>query len=65
MLLGFLLFYVGAVLFLNGLWLMDRIQDREIVVINIVSGLVAVGVVIHGAFGADADVCHHLSVGGL
>ncbi|MBO9455853.1 AmiS/UreI family transporter [Paracoccus sp. R12_1] len=56
MLLGFLLFYVGAVLFLNGLWLMDRIQDREIVVINIVSGLVAVGVVIQGAFGTDAEI---------
>ena len=44
MLLGFLLFYVGAVLFLNGIWLMGKIQDREIVVINIVSGLVAAGV---------------------
>lgn len=54
MLLGFLLFYVGAVLFLNGLWLMGKIEDREIVVINIVSGLVAGGVVVKGAFGADA-----------
>lgn len=76
MLLGFLLFYVGAVLFLNGLWLMGKIEDREIVVINIVSGLVAGGVVVKGAFGADAtadwsrrgadtDVQHHLSVGRL
>lgn len=55
MLLGFLLFYVGAVLFLNGLWLMGKIEDREIVVINVVSGLVAGGVVIKGAFGADAN----------
>lgn len=55
MLLGFLLFYVGAVLFLNGLWLMGRIQDREIVVINVVSGLVAAAVVIQGAFGTGAD----------
>lgn len=55
MLLGFLLLYVGAVLFLNGLWLMDKIQDREIVVINIVSGLVAAGVVVQGAFGSAAD----------
>ena len=38
MILGFLLFYFGAVLFLNGLWLMARIQDREIVVINVVAG---------------------------
>lgn len=55
MLLGFLLFYVGAVLFLNGLWLMGRIQDREVIVINIVSGIVTAGVVIHGAFGAAAE----------
>ncbi|KGJ02533.1 AmiS/UreI family transporter [Paracoccus halophilus] len=55
MLLGFLLFYVGAVLFLNGLWLMGRIADREIVVINVVSGLVAAGVVIDGAFGSGAS----------
>ncbi|MFV0359396.1 AmiS/UreI family transporter [Tropicimonas sp.] len=55
MLLGFLLFYVGAVLFLNGLWLMGKIEDREIVVINVVSGLVAGAVVLQGAFGTGAD----------
>lgn len=55
MLLGVLLFYVGAVLFLNGLWLMGRIEDREIVVINIISGLVAGAVVVQGAFGQGAD----------
>lgn len=49
--MGFLLFYVGAVLVLNGIWLMGRIQDREIVVINLVSGLVATGFVIQGVFG--------------
>lgn len=54
MLLGFLLFYVGAVLFLNGLWLMGKIEDREIVVINVIAGLAAGAVVIKGAFGADA-----------
>jgi hypothetical protein len=32
------LLYVGAVLFLNGLWLMDRIGDREIAIINIFVG---------------------------
>ena len=55
MILGFLLFYVGAVLVLNGLWLMGKIQDREIVVINIVSGLVAGSVVLQGAFGQGAN----------
>lgn len=54
MLTGFVLFYVGAVLCLNGLWLMGKIEDREIVVINIVSGLVSAAVVLHDAFGAAA-----------
>jgi len=55
MLMGFLLFYVGAVLVLNGIWLMGRIQDREIVVINVVTGLVAGGFVVQGVFAAGAD----------
>lgn len=55
MILGFLLLWVGAVLFLNGLWLMGKIEDREIVVINVISGLVAGAVVVQSAFGAGAD----------
>lgn len=56
MLLGFLLFWVGAVLTLNGLWLMGKIEDREIVVIDVVSGLVAGAVVLHDAFGSGATL---------
>jgi hypothetical protein len=33
--LGLSLFYVGAVLCLNGLWMLGRIADREIWVINV------------------------------
>ncbi len=55
MLLGFGLLYVGAVLFLNGLWLHGKIDDREIVVINVVTGLATLAVVIHSAFGPEAD----------
>lgn len=55
MLTGFVLFYVGAVLFLNGLWLMGKIEDREIVVMNIVTATVSGAVVLHQAFGAAAD----------
>lgn len=36
--IGLILLWVGAVLFLNGLWLLGRISDREIAVINIFSG---------------------------
>lgn len=56
MLLGFALLYVGAVLFLNGLWLLGRIQDREIVVINIVSGVVTLSVAMASIFGDGADL---------
>lgn len=54
MLTGFVLFYVGAVLFLNGLWLMSRIADREIVVINVIAALVSGAAVLQDAFGSSA-----------
>lgn len=54
--LGFALLYVGAVLFLNGLWLMGKIEDREIVVINVVSGFVTLCVALFSIFGASADL---------
>lgn len=55
MLTGFVLFYVGAVLIINGLWLLDRIDGREIAVINLVTALVSGAVVLHDAFGSGAD----------
>ncbi|MEN5207307.1 AmiS/UreI family transporter [Stenotrophomonas terrae] len=40
MMLGLILLYVGAVLFVNGVWLMDRISGKEVAVINsLVGGL--------------------------
>ena len=54
MLTGFVLFYVGAVLFLNGLWLMGRIANREIVVINVIAALVSGAAVLQDAFGSSA-----------
>ena len=35
---GLSLLYVGAVLVLNGLWMLGRIEDREIQVINFFAG---------------------------
>ncbi|MCA1296791.1 AmiS/UreI family transporter [Stappia indica] len=55
MLLGFALLYVGAVLFLNGLWLLGKIEDREIVVINVVSGVATLAVAFSSLFGSAAD----------
>ncbi|AUN93687.1 AmiS/UreI family transporter [Pseudazoarcus pumilus] len=50
MLLGLALLYVGAVLFLNGLWLLGRIGDREIAVINIFVGGLTLLVALYLAF---------------
>ncbi len=55
MLLGLSLLYVGAVLFLNGLWLLDRIGDREIWVINIFSGSITLLIALYMAFNGNAD----------
>jgi hypothetical protein len=55
MLLGFALLYVGAVLFLNGIWLMGRISDKEIAVINVFVGGITLAVVLYLAFGPGAD----------
>jgi len=55
MLLGFALLYVGAVLFLNGMWLMGYVDDREIAIINIFAGGVTMLVALYLAFGPGAD----------
>ena len=52
---GLVLFYVGAVLILNGLWMLGRIDDREIPVINLFAGGVSLLVALKLAFGASAD----------
>ena len=56
MLLGMGLLYVGAVLFLNGIWLMGHIGDREIAVINIFAGTVTLLIALYLAFGPGADL---------
>jgi len=55
MLQGLSLFYVGAVLILNGLWLLGHIEDREIWVINLFTGSITFLVSLYMAFGASAD----------
>lgn len=56
MLLGLALFYVGAVLILNGLWMLGRIGDREIPVINLFAGGISLLVALKLAFGDGADL---------
>lgn len=55
MLLGLALLYVGAVLFLNGIWIMGHIQDREISVINVFAGTLTLLISLYLAFGPQAD----------
>jgi hypothetical protein len=55
MLLGMALLWVGAVLFLNGLWLLGKIDDREIAVINVASGFITLCVALYSAFGPNSD----------
>lgn len=53
--LGLVLFYVGAVLCLNGLWLLGRIGDNEIAVIDIFVGGITLLVSLYLAFGPGSD----------
>ena len=53
--LGFILFFVGAVLCLNGLWLLGRIGDKEIAVIDFQVGGITLIACLYLAFGPNAD----------
>jgi len=55
MLLGLALFWVGAVLCLNGIWLLGKIGDREIAVIDVFVGFVTLLVSLYLAFGPGAN----------
>lgn len=49
------LFYVGVVLILNGLWMLGRIADREILVINLLVGGLFLRIAYEHAFGAETN----------
>jgi hypothetical protein len=54
--LGMALFYVGAVLCLNGLWLLGRIGDNEIAIIDYFVGGLTLLISLYLAFGPGADL---------
>ncbi|AXI44008.1 AmiS/UreI family transporter [Sulfitobacter sp. SK011] len=54
MMLGLPLLYVGVVLILNGLWLRGRIDDREIILINLCVAGISFLVALHAALFAQA-----------
>lgn len=49
------LFYVGVVLILNGLWMLRRIADREILIVNALVGFLFLRTANEIAFGDAAD----------
>lgn len=53
--LGLILFFVGAVLVLNGLWLLGRIADNEIALIDIMVGTLTGLACLYLAFGPGAN----------
>ncbi len=53
--LGLVLFFVGAVLCLNGLWLLGRVGDNEISIINWLVGGITLLACLYLAFGPGAD----------
>jgi hypothetical protein len=48
--LGLTLLYVGAVLFVNGIWLMDKIADKEVAIINFLVGALSLVVALYLTF---------------
>jgi hypothetical protein len=56
MLTGLSLLFVGAVLSLNGIWMLGRIGDRESAVINLVTAAITIAVAASIALGANATL---------
>ena len=60
--LGLTLLYVGAVLLINGLWLMGKIQDKEVPVINFLVGILSFLIAAYLVFNHSNDL-HLISAG--
>ena len=55
--IGLVLLYVGAVLFVNGIWLLGYIQNREIAILNVFTGFVGITVAVLAlAQGAQGEI---------
>ncbi len=55
MMLGLILLYVGAVLFVNSIWLLDRINGKEVAVINVFVGTLSLLVALYMIFAGGAE----------
>jgi len=53
--LGLTLLYVGAVLFINGLWLLDKIDSKDVSIINLLVGFLSFLVAIYLVFNSSQN----------
>ena len=51
--IGLVLLYVGAVLFVNGIWLLGHIENREIAILNVFTGFVGLVVAVFAVAQGD------------
>ena len=58
--LGISMFFVGAILYLNGLWLLGKIEARAVAVFNLLVGLLCAIMALQNHFTATA-LSHHLA----
>ena len=54
---GLMLFYVGAVLFLNGLWILGHVEDKELAIMDFFVGALGLFVAFNGALTGDPWFC--------
>lgn len=52
---GVSLVYVGAVLFINGLWLLDKLDRKEVIFVDSFVGLISFLIAFHLVFSEHAD----------
>lgn len=53
--LGLTLLYVGAVLFVNGIWLMGKIANKEVAIINFLVGALSLVVALYLIFSGSTN----------
>lgn len=54
--LGLSLLYVGAVVAINGLWLLDKVEEREVFFMNAFTGFITLCVALYTAFGPNSNL---------
>jgi putative amide transporter protein len=61
--LGLALLYVGAVLFVNGMWLLGKAEDREVGIMNLFTGVLTFLIAMYTAFTSTGQIPLILAAG--